>query len=51
MESILSAMIQDLENRWGDGMDITKYSCRLGIGDTQGATMWVHKGADLELYS
>ena len=21
------------------------------IGDTQGATMWVHKGADLELYS
>jgi hypothetical protein len=23
----------------------------LSIGDTQGATMWVHKGADLELYS
>jgi hypothetical protein len=30
MESILSAMIEDLENRWGDGVDITKYSCRLG---------------------
>jgi hypothetical protein len=23
-------MIEDLENRWGDGMDITKYICRLG---------------------
>jgi hypothetical protein len=23
----------------------------LSLGDTQGATMWVHKGADLELYS
>ena len=29
MESILSTMIQDLENRWGDDMDITKYSCHL----------------------
>ena len=24
---------------------------QLSFGDTQGATMWVHKGADLELYS
>ena len=33
MESILSTMIEDLglvlENRWGDVMDIIKYSCRL----------------------
>ena len=35
MESILSTMIQDLENRWGDGMDITKYSCRLGTNRGQ----------------
>jgi hypothetical protein len=30
MESILSVMIEDLENRWGDDMDITKYNCHLG---------------------
>jgi hypothetical protein len=27
------------------------YQVQLSLGDTQGATMWVHKGADLELYS
>ena len=35
MESILSAMIEDLENRWGDDMDITKYRCRLGTNRGQ----------------
>ncbi len=35
MESILSAMIQDLDNRWGDSMDITKYICRLGTNRGQ----------------
>ena len=35
MESILAAMIEDFENRWGDGFNINKYSCRLGTNRGQ----------------
>jgi hypothetical protein len=36
---------REMGRRHGD------YQVQLSLGDTQGATMWVHKGADLELYS
>jgi hypothetical protein len=35
MESILGAMIEDFESRWGDGLDINNYSCRLGTNRGQ----------------